>query len=192
MKKKTRFIENFIDKIFRLIYSFWNKASLKKLGKSNGEDFDLKGFKELNFLESDKKKLDDQLEKIYKNAEASVNFYNGKSAHNLSNVGNMPLSLESLATKEEINNLSEITQSILRSNPEIVEYLGLEIPQLSLELTSYSILPKFPCGRSNDILIPSFDNLLHIAKVPPWSVPISIKFLTFNDLKNLAAPNISG
>ena len=135
MKKKISFNGNFIDKIFQLIYIFWNKASLEKLKKSNCGDFVLKGFKELKFSENDKKALDEQLEKIYKNAEASVDFYTGKSAHNLSNVGNMPLILESLASKEEIKNLSEITQSVLRSNPEIGEYLGLEIPQLSLELT---------------------------------------------------------
>ena len=135
MKNKHNFNGNFMDKIFRLIYVIWNKASLKKLNKSNGGDFDLTGFKKLNFLEKDKQALDNLLKKIYQNAEASVDFYNGKSAHNLSNVGNLPLSLESLATKEEIEELSLITQSILLSNPEIGEYLGLEIPQLSLELT---------------------------------------------------------
>lgn len=135
MKKNLRFRGNFIDKIFELIYAFWNNASLKKLEKSYGNDFDVKGFKELNFLEKDKKSLDDQLGKIYENALAAVDFYKEKSAHNLSNVGNMPLSLESLASREEIDKLSEITQSILLSNPEIGEYLGLEISQLSLELT---------------------------------------------------------
>ncbi len=135
MKNEINFNQNFTDKIFRLIYAFWNKASLKKLKKGNCGDFELLGFKELKFSKSDKMALDNQLKKIYQNAEAAVDFYDERSAHNLSNVGNMPLSLESLATKEEIDNLSEITQSILRSNPEIGEYLGLEIPQLSLELT---------------------------------------------------------
>ena len=135
MNGKVSFNGNFVDKIFRYIYVFWNNASIKILNKSNGGDLDLKGFKELNLLESDKKALDDQLKKIYQNAQAAVSFYDGRSAHNLSNVGNMPLSLESLATKDEIDNLSEITQSILRANPEIGDYLGLEIPQLSLEIT---------------------------------------------------------
>jgi hypothetical protein len=135
MEKKVGYNGNFLDKIFRLIYVFWNRASLKKLEISNGDDLDLKGFKELKFLEKDKQALDDQLKKVYQNAEAAVDFYNGKSAHNLANVGNMPLSLESLATKEEIENLSKITKSILLSNPEIGEYLGLDISQLSLELT---------------------------------------------------------
>ncbi|MDC0983300.1 hypothetical protein OAR28_04405 [Amylibacter sp.] len=135
MKTQSNFNGNFIDRIFRLIYAIWNKASLAKLKESNGGEFDISGFSKLRFLESDKKALDEQLAKIQQRAVAAVDFYNGKSVHNLSNVGNMPLSLESLATKEEIDNLSKITKSILVSNPEIGLYLGLEIPQLSLDLT---------------------------------------------------------
>ena len=135
MKTQTDFSGNFNDRIFRLIYAVWNKASLTKLKESNGGDLDITGFSKLKFLENDKKALDERLAKMYQNAVAAVDFYNEKSAHNLSSVGNMPMSLESLATKEEIDSLSKITQSILQSNPEIASYLGLEISQLSLELT---------------------------------------------------------
>ena len=112
-----------------------NNASFDKIKKSDGGDLDIYGFTNLKFSKSEKKLLDLNLQIIYQNAIDAVDFYDKKNTHDLSKVGNMPLSLESLATKDQIQELYNISLEILKNNPEIGEYLGLEIPQLSLELT---------------------------------------------------------
>ena len=123
-----------IDKIFKIIYVIWNRASFKKINKSIASDFDTFGFARLKISKEDKISLDLQLENIYRNAISAVDF-SSRSSHDLSCVGNIPLSLESLATKDQIDELTKITLGILHLNPEVGEYLGLEVSQLSLELT---------------------------------------------------------
>ena len=135
MVKINNILYTFIEYALKLMYIFWNKASFTKLKMGKGKELEKYGFSLLKFSEKDKNSLDIILEKIYQNSITAHNFYNGKSAHNLSIVGNLPLSLESLATKQEIEDLNNISHEILKNNPEILEYFGLEIPQLSLELT---------------------------------------------------------
>ena len=123
-----------IDLIFKIIYVIWNRASFKKINKSIASDFNTFGFFRLKISEDDKIALDHHLENIYRNAISAVD-NSSRSSHDLSRVGNIPLSLESLATKDQIDDLNKITLDILHLNPEIAKYLGLEVSQLSLEIT---------------------------------------------------------
>ena len=119
--------------IFKTIYKLWNRASWSKINSVN--DLSEKGYLKLKLNKNSKTKLDFELEKIYNKALDTVKFYKGNSVHDLSKVGNLPLNLKSLADKNQIKVLNDITNSIINENPQITDYLGLNLNQLSFDLT---------------------------------------------------------
>lgn len=128
--------------IFKTIYKLWNRASWSKINSVN--DLSEKGYLKLKLNKNSKTKLDFELEKIYNKALDTVKFYKGNSVHDLSKVGNLPLNLKSLADKNQIKVLNDITNSIINENPQITDYLGLKLNQLSFDLTLL-------CNTTSDI-----------------------------------------
>lgn len=119
--------------IFKIIYALWNKASLSKLNSIS--NLSKLGYLKLKLNNSSKQKLDIELNEIYQKALKNTKIFKGNSSYDLSKVGNLPLKLESLATKDQIKKLKDITREIMIENPQISDYLGLEVDRLSYDLT---------------------------------------------------------
>lgn len=122
------------DIIFRRIYVLLNQASLFEMSLSDRSALGKFGFEKLAVNKIDGTKLDEILEKILSRARLLVEM-GLTGAHDLSQVGNSPFLLESLATLDEIKELNSTTQSIIKNNEVIEQYLGCKLEKLDIELT---------------------------------------------------------
>lgn len=122
------------DSFFKFVYILINKASLKKLSFSDNSSLAKNGFKK--FL-NDTISLD-ELNNILKNITEKAYLIKDQNligSHDISRVGNQPFSIESLASRSEIEALNKIAREVICSDNEIENYLGLEIDKLDIEIT---------------------------------------------------------
>jgi hypothetical protein len=122
------------DYIFRLIYVLMNHASLSDMRFSDRTSLGRLGFEKLIIDEENINKLNEILAKFLSRAQLMIKM-DMTGAHDISQVGNMPFSLESLATLDEIQELNLITREIINKNDVIEQYLGCKLEKLNIELT---------------------------------------------------------
>jgi hypothetical protein len=127
----------FINSLLKMLYAIYNRACFDRLSKANNSLISQEGWMSLKLSQSHHKNLDIILERILSRAKEVVES-DSFGAHDITVVGNQPLSLNSLSTNDDLIKLREIVNQIIIQNEGIQNYLGINLERLNLEYTLLS------------------------------------------------------